>query len=657
MRAVVQQVRAAVVAVVAVLAVASCTVGSDPRPELPGATDTSSEGVDLGSDAAADPSGPVFDPADLPPPPPLPALIATASDPVALAAELVAVTADDAADPVAGWLAVYDTVGVPVPGALAGGAAPEGVEDPMGPRWDFVWSVGGMSTGGAASPLTDAAVALSPDLASPIPPDVFLSDIRAAASGTDARSAMLARFVAGKSVASGGADPLDPAATADAVVVDAATVQLLSWIFLREALVGVVAESGIADGATDAAGATEAAFRDGGLVAVVNAATPPASPCATAWGSEEATSWVNWATEKIGGGFTIPGLPGFSGSVKAWIGHVLTLTGDAAAEGASELAGTLAERANIAAGLVSLLAQINSLTVEVSTGGTQLVRNREARDGGQQTLTLDLIYDQDLIDGNNEEVCVLAWLSAVAGVGVTIPVDGSGVGLAKISISGGKNFPEKVYFVSASDVAVTTDANGSARIQVQGHARQKTLSEGAEQVEDEYELSFRAQPGESGLQNMLSLTIDGLTLNWASAVINALKAFQYRVPSQFLPFTDWQVQGYRIDHPFGDGFRLVGDVCDLGAPFTLDMVGPWSGLFSFTPTATDAFSWSFAGNAGGTSIAGSGSASVLRGAPSSLVLDSGSFTGSLAGQSFEAFDTSSAEPAPLLTDAAACSTP
>lgn len=146
---------------------------------------------------------PPFDPTELPQPPRPISL--TGRDPTAVAAELVAATADALPDVSPGWLAAYAAFGVPVTDSRTG----QRPADPVGPRWAQVWSVGQTSRGKVRVPLADVARSLAGGFGDPVSGDVVLADLRAGATSGNAATQTLARFVAAKSLAAGGTDPLD----------------------------------------------------------------------------------------------------------------------------------------------------------------------------------------------------------------------------------------------------------------------------------------------------------------------------------------------------------------------------------------------------------------------------------------------------------------
>ena len=277
---------------------------------------------------------PPFDPSLLPA---LPAATALAgADPTARALELIGTTNDDVADVGPGWLAAYAEFGVPVID-LAGVSTIAG--DPVGPHWDEVWAITGMSRGTATVPLGDAGKVLGWDADTPADPAMLLSDLRNAAAGADASAQTLALFVQGRSIANGGADLLDPATTPEQVWMDAATIQLLNWVVARDVLLQLIPP----DTTVVAPPATSSGF-----------ARRAETPCSELLGSSDETSWINWVVGKIGGGVGAEGVGALPGVVELWVTQATKLTSGAdAAKLAGAHASSAINKLNLA-GLVDL---------------------------------------------------------------------------------------------------------------------------------------------------------------------------------------------------------------------------------------------------------------------------------------------------------------
>lgn len=569
----------------AVVSITACTGGAADRPPPSSAPASQTHG---------DGTGVVFDAAALPALPA--AVVLTGADPVARSAELLSLTSDDSADVGPGWITAYAEMGVPV----LDPRAPDPAADLVGPGWDLVWSAGESSRGPVAISLADAATALSWDVERPVAAEVVLADLRA--TGDD-RAQTLARFVAGRSVAAGGADPLDPAATAEAVTLDAATVQLLGWVVLRDAM---LAGAGAAEGA--------ASRRDGGDGAVVvPARSTTSNPCTA--GPNDAAGNDTWAPSPSPGSPTSTAL---SGLTQSWL-----------PQPAPTPAG-YHDRAEALDELASLLASMNGLDLEMAPSA-QLVRNKKAVDGAEVSLDITLSY-QPRAGAADAAGCSVSYLASALGLPLAVPADGTPIPGTELTLFGVKNFPDKVYFVNDVDRAVTTGADGGATVAVQGKARSKDLPETAKEDPSEFGLGFSAMLDETSVRELFGLAGDADL----GPHVSLAATFDYALRDQFTPYTDWRASGYRVDTTIPDGsYNFSGVVCDVDKPFVLQVNGSAASAFvgpmTITPTLPGSIAYSAQGTFGGAapgSGVGNGTLDVTAD-PIPLLLDGGQWFATL----------------------------
>ena len=492
----------------------------------------------------------------------------TGFDPTQRAQELLAATADDAPDAGAGWMALYADVGIPV--VTVGGASTI-TDDPVGPTWDQVWSFAGLSQGGATIPLADAERILSLVTGddSPMPPGTMLEDLRASAGATDPRAQLIARFVAGRSVEHGFADPLDAASTGDSVGIDAATLSLLLWAGLRD---GMIAAAG--DGANGLTGFT-------GRAPLPQRPTARTSICSTPTDEE---GWVLWLEKLAGGGLDIKGV-GYIPGVSQFFTQAF---GNRAGTASKALAG-----AGVVVSLISLIAMLKSMNVTGQMSPSPLERNKDRSDGKQATITITLSFDSKAKGTAAELACAANVLARGLGLELTLPIDGAPISGSDVLVTAGKNFPDKIYFADAASTRVTTDASGHADIEVQGHAREKELPDTATKIDDTFGIRIAAQVEGESLQSIIDTFIGGLTLSGAGAIgsaINVAKTVRYDLGEQTFPFTDWQADSFRVDQPMGQ-LTVQGVVCSLEQPFSLGVSGMINGALNFVPSSPDAGSY------------------------------------------------------------------
>jgi hypothetical protein len=455
-------------------------------------------------------------------------------------------------------LAAYAELGVPVIDPSGGSTSADG--DPIGPRWDVVWAMGTMSRGRSTIPMTDVARVLGWDETSPADAVQLVADLRNAAASTDPAAQTFALFVAGKSVANGGADPIDPSVTPGQVLLDAATLQLVHWVILRDVTAAALSSDVIAAATPDTSG---------------RSALDASAPCSEFFGTAEATSWINYLAGKLGGGLGIERIGAMPGVVEAWVTKVNAKSlGEDAGKAAGARAAEILGKVNLASSLLSLIAQVNALTVGGVMEPAQLDRHRQNTDGEAATIRVDISFSSETFDGNDAGFCMLSMLANALGVGLSVPADGANLSGVEVLVTPGKNFPDRVYFADGGDPKRTTGPNGSFDIGVQGHARAETLPQSAPPFDDEFGLRYAAQVEEVTAQSLLNVFIDGLQLHKGglSGALDVAKSLHFDLGEYTYPFRDYA----------GD-LRIDGDWA--GQHWSATKCGGFTGTWELTITS------------------------------------------------------------------------
>lgn len=484
----------------------------------------------------------------------------TGLDPITRAQQLLAATADELDDVGPGWVAVYTELLIPV---IDADGDSQFADDPMGPRWDRVWSFGSLSRGTATIPLSDLGSILGADPTTPIDPTILLFDLRAAAVSSAPLVQTFGLFVAGKAMANAGVDLLDPSTTADQVLLDAATIQLISWVVARDAFQASLVGDPLP--APPASGFTNAPTRwQGGAVA----------PCSEALGSADETSWINWLAGKLGGGIGVDGVASTPGLVEALVAQVQTASnGIDAAKAARAKAAKYVSRLNIIASVLSLAASVNAVQVNPSISPDPLIRRREASDGNTATVALGLSFSSAALNSNNEALCALSIVANALGVGLSFPADGAPLPNVEVIVTSGQNFGTKVYFGANADRRRVTDSAGFVDIEVQGKARRKSLPASAPERHDEFGLNFATQVEELTGQSLMNVFIDGLSLGAGapSGIVDIAKSYHFDLGEYLFNFTDYGA-GYKVSVTSKWEFPESG--LDLLAVFTDAVLEP-----------------------------------------------------------------------------------
>jgi hypothetical protein len=450
-------------------------------------------------------------------------------DPPSRAQELVAATADEVDDVGPGWVAVYTELAIPV---IDGAGASQFADDPMGPQWDRVWSLGSLSRGKATVPLSDLGTILGVDATTPIDPTILLADLRAAVMSADPVVQTFGLFVAGKATANGGADLLDPSATADHVMLDAATIQLISWVVARDAFQASVVGDPLPTPPS-------------GFAQRRRAGT---APCSEALGTADETSWINWVAGKLGGGLGVDGVVSTPGIVEALVTQLKKASlGVDAAKAAGAKAARLVSRMNVIASVLSLAASVNAVQVNPSMDPDPLIRRPEASDGKTATVSLGLSFSAGALSSNNQALCALSIVANALGVGLSFPADGAPLPNVEVIVTSGQNFGTKVYFGANADRKRVTNDAGLVDIEVQGKARRKAVPSSSPEKHDEFGLRFASQVEELNAQSLINVFIDGLSLGAGapSGIVDIAKSYHFDLGEFLFKFTDYQT-GFKV---------------------------------------------------------------------------------------------------------------
>ena len=179
---------------------AACSGSTAGKTTQPPATDRGAD-TTVADSTTSPTDAPTTTAAPLPtvdvPQPPAPAAI-SGTTPQEQAQSLVQ-SVGDPANPIGGWLAAYDALGIPVIGSGGAGVGTTG-DDPVGPGFDMVWMLSDTATHSSGLPLSDVVrMYVDDDKQSDGVGELLLADLRAGATSTDPQVALFANFVAARS--------------------------------------------------------------------------------------------------------------------------------------------------------------------------------------------------------------------------------------------------------------------------------------------------------------------------------------------------------------------------------------------------------------------------------------------------------------------------
>ncbi|MBK5334241.1 MAG: hypothetical protein JJD93_19865 [Ilumatobacteraceae bacterium] len=501
-----------------------------------------------------------------------------------------------ATDPIGGWLSAYDSMGIPV---LGDGGAGIGTtaDDPIGPTYAAVWMQSDAALKTSGLPLSDIVrMYVDEDSQSAGLGDLLLADLRAAAASADPQVALFGNFVAERARHTGpGTDLLDAAATADIVYVDVATAQLISWVALR--------------GFTAVAAAGNTSIMGFRSVAVpAKRALRADVPCAEIAGDETMTFWTNFLANKIGSGLELPGM---TSALKGLIEKIAVLNPHLIDVDKVQKFNALAKKANLVGGLLSLLMQVNSLTLGQTQDPDPLVRNHLQSDGKGKTtvITWDVSMDiGNLPDGNKKIACAATAILNFLGIGFSFPADGHLPGvdiIFKGDLGFGQGLDTSTAFVDLDQTQMqqTTDPKGEVKTTITARAQKRDYPKSAKPVLRDFSIDVSAQVEPENINSLFNVFFDGFTASdgfgVASGAIDIAKTLHWDLGEQVFRLQDWQA-GWKVDQQL-QGWTFTGIVCDTQKPFTLNAVldSEVFGAYAFIPNADGTATWSFEGSANG----------------------------------------------------------
>lgn len=484
----------------------------------------------------------------------------------------------------AGWLGIYDALGIPVVGQDGRSLGSTG-DDPIGPRYWQVWYVSGLDKKGRGIPINDVGrlfATETPALDGAALGTGLLDDLRLAMKSNDPQVRLMGEFVRERIKRwPSHLDIADASVTPDTAIIDLPTVQMIAWITMRGALfqnAARITKATIAPPATF----MMAMFQGGG------GSPAPQVPCSEQMGSADSTYWTNWLANKVvGGGVQLPGMTkAFTGLLEK-MQKVLQVS-----EKGIEKTAAVITKLNAISALLNLILQISAMEIEPKQIPDPMVRTKDTNRGKDGTIELQLYSAPDKIpDGNKLGACLGAFFTNAFGISFSFPAKGPISG-AEMTVSGGAGFPNLVLFNTEGTNSMRrwTDASGIAEYKLIGAPQRRDLPQTAKETKKEFSVHVKAQPEEAGLNSMLNIFFGGLTFGSNStkaggfgSAIDIAKGFQYDMGEYYFNLTDWKMPGYKATGQTAD-LAYSGVICSLERPFTV-FGSIINYKFEFTPTS------------------------------------------------------------------------
>lgn len=556
----------------------------------------------------------------------------------------------------AGWLAVYDALAIPVLGSNHSPLGKTG-DDPIGPAYWRVWYMSGMTRPGTGFELTDLTKTFNafadPSFDNVKAGAMLLADVRAAVASKDPQVQLFGRFMA--EIVKRGPSPvdiLDPKVTADQVVISGDTAELLSWVVMRDFVFSLAKLKTISTGERPSP-AIPSNGVGGSTVQNVALTTHLASTSALAQAADsggctslvddDSTYWLNWAVNKvIGGGVQLPGM---GEATKGLVQYVQEARGRSSWQ-TIEKVKSITSITSAVANVLTLAMQISALTLDSTMEPSPLERTKETSHGKQTTIVFRLTYEPgNLPDGRNLGVCLSSYMLNAFGVSLSFPASGARVAGAELTFTGEMGFAGKgdyVLFGESKQLRQDTNSNGEVELKVLGRAQKRVIPANATPVHREFSISVRGQP-EAANGNSIANTFFDSLLFWVApggaglvnSAVDVAKTFHWDLGEPVFPIDDWAT-GYEIDEPVGEGGRgrLTGTICEgLDKPFKVAFSNPadqMSGAFTYTPSGSAGGTYQYSGTAaaGKANVTGTGGYKIegeAAGVPS-IVMEAGVWT-------------------------------
>lgn len=519
----------------------------------------------------------------------------------------------------AGWLGLYDALGIPIIGQDGAALGSTG-DDPIGPRYWQIWYASGLDKKGRGIPVSDAGRLLAagaPELDGGAFGPVLLNDLRLAVKSSDPQVRLMGEFVRERIKRwPSRLDIQDAAVKPDEAIIDLPTIQMIAWIAMRGELFQAAAAGARTSVRTPPAAL--AMFQPPFLAMFQRPVGNPASllPCSEKMGDADSTYWTNWLMNKvIAGGVQLPGM------TKAFTGLIEQFQKiSTASEKMIEKTSAVITKLNIASVLLSLILQIAAMEINPTQNPDPLERTKSTSRGKDGAITLQLYSaPEDIPDGNKLGACMGAFFSNAFGVSFSFPPSGPISG-AEMTVSGGQGFPDLVLFNTEGTNSMRrwTKSDGSAEYKIFGAPQKRQIPETAEPVGKEFSVHVKAQPEEAGLNSMLNIFFGGLTFGAApskaggfGSAIDIAKGFQYDMGEYVFRLTDWKAKGYRASGQVGDSV-FSGVICSLEKPFTVNATWmpntPYA--IKFVPSSATTGTLSFAASWKAITMNGSGSYTI-----------------------------------------------
>jgi hypothetical protein len=497
----------------------------------------------------------------------------------------------------AGWLGLYDALGIPVIGQDGLKLGSTG-DDPIGPQYWQIWYASGLDKKGRGIPLSDAGRLLAvgtPEMDGATLGATLLNDLRLALKSSDPQVRLMGMFIRERIKRwPSHLDIQDASVKPENAIIDLPSVQMITWIAMRGALM---------QSAHNIAGFIQQPDRDYRVAALLQSQgqLTTTTPCSAILGNSDVTYWANWTLRKVAArGLQLPGM---EKAIPGLVERLLqTLTKGIEKGRAAEMVGTMRNGLawlNAVTSVLTLAMRLAAMEITAVQEPDPLVRTHGTNHGKEGKITFFLSANPQKPsaasevdpDGNALGNCLGSFLASAAGLTMSFPPAGPIAG-AELQFEGGEGFPNLVLFGNYNDVfPKATNSNGEASIDVIGHSQKNQIPDSAKPVDKEFSIIVSAQPEAYNGNTIVNTFFNGFTFgvrpnapSGITAIVDILKTVHWDLGEQVFRLTDWQQSGYRATG--GDGpTTYSGTICSLDKEFTvIGHNGPLDLTFKFTPS-------------------------------------------------------------------------
>jgi hypothetical protein len=358
-----------------------------------------------------------------------------------------------------------------------------------------------------------------------------------------------------------GSDLMDPTAPPESLTIDAATIYLMSWAYIRPVMYQLAISGDAAANLHLASLARRPAFPS---------ATQETGTCKAAYlGSSNESAVLQVLAEKVFNGLELPQigtfkeLPKIDGVFGRMFNDLFPERGPQALDqlapaDRAAIAGKILARINDLGKVLSLVDQVTALELVVISP-EPLERTRDKTPGEKRSIQFRLSFNPEKLKNDKRFDCFLRVVGFP--VGYKLP-EAEPIAGAVVAVEQGHNMPAKVFVTGNSNPASSswgggyeyhTDSSGLITVQFMGSAQARKIPDSVGAYDDTYSVRIRAQPQPVTGLSLVDQFMGGLMAPGGAglfgALVNTAGKMTYDMGEYELPLVDWGYPAYRASGP------------------------------------------------------------------------------------------------------------